>query len=117
MIRSALLLLASLAALAGCAAPGGQSAPRYPYGFTPAPYAGAPAMAAGTGAAALPAPLARVVAENPSNAQIEAQLKGKDFLALTPDDIAALSVMATRDICNVPDGTPITADAPCLAAR
>lgn len=125
MIRSAVLTLASLGVLAGCDAPGGQSAPVYPYGFSPKPYAGAPqsvplqasAPLIGPDGQPLPAPLARAVAANPSDAQIQAQLQGKDFLDLTPDDIAALSLMAARDMCNLPEGTPITSATPCLPAR
>lgn len=126
--------------LAGCGTGPHSDVPSYPPGVNPAPYA-QPYVAYYTGPAAqprpatarpakarttkarttapaqpVPEPLARAIAQNPTTPQIEAQLKGKEFLDLSPDDIAALAILAARAGCDLPENAPITADTPCQPA-
>ncbi len=53
------------------------------------------------------------IARNPSAADVDARLQGRDITDLSDAEIADLSLIAAREICNIPEGVPITATTPC----
>lgn len=53
------------------------------------------------------------IARDPNAADVDARLKGRDLTQLSQAEIADLSLIAAREICNIPEGVPITATTPC----
>lgn len=58
-------------------------------------------------------PLYAAIARNPNSARIPADIANTPFPELSDAQIADLSVAAAREICNIPEGQPITPDTPC----
>jgi hypothetical protein len=57
----------------------------------------------------------RAVERNPTKADVERNLILRDVdNGLTQAEVADITVIAAREACNIPDGTRITADTPCV---
>lgn len=125
------LALIGTAFVAGCDGAPLQGRTDGPVAYTKSTYTssyGKPAAAGPTPALAQPgamsmdeirrsAPgLARAIEANPSNAEIEARLKGKDLTQMTEDEIGLMSLAMARDICGVAPDARIDASTQCNLA-
>ena len=57
--------------------------------------------------------LMAAVARNPDEAEVIAQLNAKDPAPWTQEDLANMSVIIAKDVCNIPDGQVITPTTTC----